>query len=70
MDNSNNSVQILKIFVYGIVSPLIISVGIYYTFNVGFKNLIKDAFNEVLTSVLENSIKKCLRETFNLKKIK
>ncbi len=66
---NNNSIQILKIFVYGIVSPIIISIGIYYTLNVGLKNSLKEVGKEVLTDILENSIKKCIKESFSFKKI-
>lgn len=40
----------LKILVYGVITPSIISFGIYYTFTIGIKhsikNIVKEAINE------------------------
>jgi len=71
MTNNKNSnfIQILKIFVYGIVSPTIISIGIYWTFNIGLKDSLKEVGKEVLSETFENTIKKCLKESFSFKKI-
>lgn len=67
-NKNNNYIQILKIFVYGIISPIIISIGIYWTFNVGLKDSLKEIGKEVLSETIENTIKKSIKESFSLKK--
>lgn len=57
-NNNKNNLEFVKIFVYGIITPTIFSFGLYYIFNNGFKNLIKDICKEVLLDMMENKIKK------------
>ena len=59
-------VEYVKIFTYGIICPTIISLGIYYTFNVGLKQSLKEIGKEVINETIENTIKKSIRETFNI----
>ena len=61
----NNIIIYLKIFVYGIITPSIISFAFYYTFSTAIKIAIKEA----LIETFDKSLKKNL-ELFLLKKIK
>ena len=56
--------SIFKILVYGIISPSIISFGIYYTFVIGAKESIKEGLKEALIEIFDKSISKNLKEAF------
>lgn len=71
-DNFNNQIYFIswcKIIVYGIVTPSIITFGIYYTFTIAAKEYIKYAIKEVLVESIDKSISKNFKELVsNIKK--
>jgi hypothetical protein len=68
-DNSNNNkIKYLKIFVYGIVFPSIISFGFYYTMTTIIKNnkdIFKESLKEMLKESFNNTINKNIKEIFS-----
>ena len=70
-NNNNNENQnkisllsAIKIFVYGIISPSIITFGIYYTFTIGIKYSIKNIIKEAITESFDISLTKNMKEIF------
>jgi len=68
MSNNNDDYKIkyLKIFIYGIVFPSIISFGFYYTMTTVIKNN-KDVFKELLKESLKESFNEAINK--NIKEI-
>jgi len=67
---SNNLISYLKILVYGIITPSIISFGIYYTFSSAIKIALKEALTETFDKSLGKKIKEVVEKSFinNFKK--
>jgi high-affinity Fe2+/Pb2+ permease len=60
---NQNYYKYIQIFVYGVITPSIICVGIYYTFTNAFKESLKSALKDALQETIDNSIKKHIKET-------
>lgn len=72
MNNSkhNNIISYLKIFIYGIIAPSIISFTFYYTFSTAIKQALKESINETFNKSISKKIKESIIDVIdNLKKI-
>lgn len=73
MTKPNNSVIFLsyfKIFIYGIVTPSIITFGLYYATNDILKNTFKAAMKEALKEAFKESMSEKLNGIIDNKSIK
>ncbi len=67
--NKSHTISWCKLFVYGIITPSIITFGIYYTFTIAAKEYIKYAIKEVLAESIDKAISKNLKDVIlNIKK--
>jgi hypothetical protein len=58
-DNKKNNtfLEYFKVFIYGVVTPAILSYGFYYTFSEAVKTSVKEALIETLNISIKTHIK-------------
>jgi hypothetical protein len=66
MKTNNNFINYVKIFVYGIVTPSIITFGIYYTFKIAVKDALKEALLESMEKSFASKITNIISKKDNL----
>ena len=69
MKDDNKYLEYFKVFIYGVVTPAILSYGFYYTFSEAVKTSVKEALIETFDISIKTHIKDVFFDRFD-KKIK